>query len=452
MLEAIFYTRFHPLLGRKVIHQVPDGCIIPSQSRPPQSLFTFTDISPYLIPPYTLCNAPLSFTHSPYRVIGYPISIEKAHYERNRFTFNVAFVIDENEDARVWEAIVAKTAFFFRALEDDDSLLQGEENLTNLPWAGAEGYPARDVGVIFPLLKSIYDNLLAYGETYSRVDDTHTLNLRLPHLHNSTTKVRAWDVPLLIRPLPTQDQWDWDLALRATYNQIDGVQHVQRIAEKSNVDARLVKRVVAELVFNDRAILLEHFHFQAVYVPTRKMASFARNQGLLEECQNYVSVGDSRTDKPGADSLIEMYSSLSPGTTLNNWVLAHKSHVHSIDVRRFVTFGVIKGFLRRIQKFPMAIASANGTGIAAGTQASDQSNDEYNTSWTVAASRTTDPVELPVGKNGNNDKLGRGEKVKMKVDGEHCTDEICVNAGASERKLMEEIDSGRFGEVVVLKK
>ena len=56
--------------------------------------------------------------------------------------------------------------------------------------------------------------------------------------------------------------------------------------------------------------------------------------------------------------LIRLYASLKQGLTLRNWCDENASSLEGIDVRRFITFGVIKGFLYRVQKYAIATGSA----------------------------------------------------------------------------------------------
>ncbi|USP79265.1 hypothetical protein yc1106_06539 [Curvularia clavata] len=54
------------------------------------------------------------------------------------------------------------------------------------------------------------------------------------------------------------------------------------------------------------------------------------------------------------ETLITLYTSLRQGLTLKNWVLENLSLLSGIDVRRLITFGVIKGFLYRVHKYAIA--------------------------------------------------------------------------------------------------
>lgn len=255
MLKAIFYARFHPERGPSVIHQYPNGSVI-SSSPETRPLFTWSDISAYIIPPYDVCNQSLSICTNGVRVLGYPISLEDAKYERNRFTFNVCFVLSENEDLQPWDHVIRKTADFFSRLESEDGILQAEEDLAGLKWAGDPDYPKSDVGVIHTLLQDIMLNLNGYGEACVQIGALHILNLRLNSSKAESIKVQPWDVPVLIRALPDTDEWTWDLTLQRIHSHLNGINHVQRISELADVELRLVKRAIRELMFHERVSTL----------------------------------------------------------------------------------------------------------------------------------------------------------------------------------------------------
>ncbi|KAK4543996.1 hypothetical protein LTR36_004770 [Oleoguttula mirabilis] len=487
MLKAIFYARFHPGRGPSVIHQYPNGSIMRDRTSNAVPLLSFSDISAYIIPPYELCNKPLSICTEGYRVLGFPMSPEDAKYERNRFTFNVCFVLDESADARPWEPIVRKAAAFFRAMEEEDGLLQAEESLEGLKWAGEDGYPTDDIGIVRSLLETILEDVNAYAETCIRINELHVLNLRLTPHRPAPPKVRAWNVPLLIRALPSPEEWTWDLTLQRIYPHLDGVKHVQCIAELADVELKLVKRAVRELMYHDHAILLDLFHFQAIYAPTADLVWFVQDREMLEECCQYVTVdqannilssdnnGESNgsTTKPTAATMVALYSSLGPGFLLYDFVLAHEAQLANVDIRRFITFGVIKGFLRRVHKYALAIESSSSRTLGASDPSPSKSKPksgedivkEFDRAWKRAALTSgwaTPPTEPPApvvaAGLGNDSKISaeleearseKDEKLGGYMDGKHCMDEICVAVKTSEKKVVERIKDGRFGEVVL---
>lgn len=478
MPKAIFYARFNPERGPSVIHQYPTGAIKPDKD----ALLSFSDVSAYIIPPYELCNQPLSICTKGHRVLGFPISLEDAKYERNRFTFNVCIVLEETEYVRPWTALVKKTAAFFVALEEEDGLLQAEERLAGLKWAGEEGYPARDVGMVQPLLEAIVQDINLHGETCIRIDDLHVLNLRLTQPLPTPPKAHAWDVPLIVRPLPATEEWTWDLTPQRIRPHMDGVKHIQRIAELADVELKLVKRAVRDLMYHERVILLDIFHFQAIYAPTADFALFVRDEEMIEECCGYIAIDPAKnciaagqvmnSSIPEKETIIDLYAHLSPGLTVYDFVVSTERRLSNIDIRRFITFGVIKGFLRRIHKYALVIDSPSSRHLSANnsspSKSKPKSNEdavkEFDRAWKKAALSSgwaTPPPEPPppvVGSLGRSQRSAEevrseeDEKLRGYLDGEHCLDEVCVAMRMSERKLVERIRSGPFGEVVLFNK
>ncbi|KAK3645134.1 Nitrogen permease regulator 2 [Elasticomyces elasticus] len=478
MLQAIFYARFHPERGPSVVHQYPKGSIVSSAKDGGHNLVSFSDISAYIIAPYELCGRPFSICSDGYRILGFPISVEDQKYDRNRFTFNVCFVLDDKTNAQPWHRVVAKTAAFFRNMEESDGLLQEEETLPGLKWAGEEAYPAETTGVIYGLLRAIVEDLNPYEETCIRVDEVHVLNLRLEH-HNSTTppKVRISDVPLLISTLPVSEQWTCEVTLQRIWPHMDGVKHVQRIAEHADVELKLVKRAVRALIYHRRAMLLDLFHFQAVYTATADLAWFVSDEQMQEECCRYVADTNDQDDPAHTTSmtLVQLYTSLSPGLSLHDFVLSHSSTLAHIDIRRFITFGVIKGFLRRVHKYALAIDTPaskplSSTQGSSPSKSKPKSNEaavrEFQQAWKRAALTSgwaTPPAEPPLlttaasHRRGSQHVVAEGddeedEKLRGCLDGKHCLDEICVALRISEKKLSEKIRTGRFGEILIFSK
>ena len=507
MLQAIFYARFHPERGPTVIHQHPSDSIIPPashylssshsshSSHPSDPLINFSHHSSTIIPPDDLCNRPLSFGVKGLQVLGFPVSVEDSKYQRNRFTFNVCFVLpDVDAVARVsWPQVVAKTASFFRQIEEEDGLLQAEEDHHALKWAGDDGYPARDVGVVHRLLAHIFDELTTYSETCARVDDTHVLNLRLHHFPRPPPEVHAWQVPLLIRALPLQQEWAQDLSLRAILPHIDGVRHVQKIALLADVDLANVKRAVQELVFHRRVTLTDIFHFQAVYMLTSDFPAFVNDRQMQDECLRYVAAPAGHAPfKPTVWAIQSLYRALGPGTTVQDLMLTSQGRLLSqgpIDVRRLISFGVLKGFLRRVQKYcliaPPSAAAAPSSSSSALPPFQFLSHPRNSTlptapddldhlwkhatpssGWQTPTFLTPHQPHTPAETSSDPFAAAAAEQrlhpvdavpptyesLRSFLDGEHCLDQVCVHLGVSETTLVERLRrgsaEGAWGNVV----
>jgi hypothetical protein len=500
MLKSIFYARFHPERGPDILHQHPPGCIstrsstsasgiglassIASSSADGFSLLPFSSVSAHVIPPHELSNRSLGICTRGFRVLGWPVSLEGEGYERNRFVFNVGFVVEEEDgdgdgdmDTGYWEGVVAKMARFMRGLEveGEGGVLRREEKESDERVARGDEED-RHEGLVERVLREVFEQLNRYAECSVWVSATQVLNLRLERknissvgretvLQRGKLKVRAWNVPLLVRALPEQEGWTWDLVLEKVHPFIDGVNHVKKIARLADVDLKLVRKAVTELVLHERVILLDIFHFQAVYVLTSDFALFAGNVEVIDECGEYVAINpkdgmfasvlDKQTIEdcsgtPDRATILELYSILKPGLCVADFCLAHQNQLANIDVRRFITFGVIKGFLKRMHKYALALDPPDMQ-ITSESTAID-----LDKAWRKAALSSgwatppTDLVSLQEKLETEEERARQeGAKLVRYLDGRHCLDQICMEMGMHEKEVVEKIKSGKFGEVVV---
>ena len=433
-----------------------------------------------MIPPHEISNRDLSICVQGYRVLGWPVSIEGEGYERNRFVANVCFVIKEEEGeavVRCWRGVVGKMARFMRGLEVEGrgGVLRREEGEVDgrvLRDGSGSGNGQEQGGLVGWILREVYEQLNAYAECCVRVSETQVLNLRLERSSSERSRprpkrIRAWDVPLLIRELPDPERWTWDLVLEKVRPHIDGVNHVKRIARLADVDLKLAKKAVWELVLHERVMVLDIFHFQAVYALTRDFALFVKNGEVVEECRDYVAIDpkdgmfasvlgketleEASGAPPDKSTIVELYTILKPGLSIADFCLAHQDLLANIDIRRFITFGVIKGFLKRLHKYALALDPPDFPPVPAPPTGTDL--DEAWRKAALSSGWATPPTD---GTGILQEKLdeearARREEVKLVgyLDGKHCLDEVCVEMGMHERRLVEKIKSGRFGEVVV---
>lgn len=498
MLRAIFYARFHPERGPDVLHQWPPKSITrPTTTTTTEEspgtaavaaertaddqvldpLISFSDISAYIIPPHDLCNRSLSICTNGFRVLGWPVSLEdEVLYARNRFVCNVCFVLrEEEEDVAAWEQVVAKMARFVRSLElEEGRLVSHEEKDLDLGISKKE-----DGAVVERLLRETFAQLGAFGECCVRINEAQVLNLRLdkataePGAAKRPPKIRAWEVPLFIRELPSPEAWTHDLVLEMILPHVDGVNHVQKIASRADVDIKLVKMALRELVQHQRVMMLDLFHFRAVYTLTPDFVWFIKDRHMLTECNNYVAtdpkesiftnvegmqnrVAEAEGTKPTASTVIELYSSLKFGISVADLCLANQGRILNIDIRRLITFGVIKGFLRRQHKYALALDPAS---LPAPTEkptpttiSKTPTPADVDKAWRKAALSSgwaTPPADIPPEML----KDERPEPVEARLvrflNGKHCLDQICVELGLTENAVLEKLRSGVFGEVVV---
>ncbi|EED16795.1 nitrogen permease regulator Npr2, putative [Talaromyces stipitatus ATCC 10500] len=414
MIKAIFYGRFDTQEGPKVVHQVPDGAIVPSPTASPQQapFFTFSDISFFVIPRQELCGNLLQVCTNGYRILGYPICMKSAQYDRNEFIFNFCFVLAEEEDFSKYKSIVQKLADLMHGLEEQSCFLSRD-------------FSKSGEGKVYSLCETLMEDLNSYSECMIPIDKLNTLNFKLFPVYPAPPHVKAWDVPLFTVRYEAFLDENWDLTLQKIVPYINGVNSVRIISILADVELSLAYKAIRHLIYYGCVFLLDIFSFSAIYAPTASFhSSIASDEGMQQECARYVNtrfaptsslrmapvspsssdyrgdlsgshhrledmddniwpiIGDTDDDdvhsnnynthrnKGGSSFLsetrqrprkkrkhldgvgiVELYASLRQGQSVKQWYTLYARQLGNVDIRRFITFGIIKGFLYRVHKY-----------------------------------------------------------------------------------------------------
>ncbi|KAF6226516.1 hypothetical protein HO133_009382 [Letharia lupina] len=422
MLKAIFFATFDVTEGPKVLHQVPTSSITASPSSPAIPLIHFPPISSLLIPHPTLCNSGLvTLTHSHHRILSYPQHIASPRYPRNAYTFNFCLVLAEEADFSSYVPVVRKLNALFRTLEEQGQFLSRD---------GA--------GKVYALCEILLEDLNNYSEAMIPIDAANTLNIKLFPTYPPPPPLHAHHVPLATVRLAGLVDENWDLTMLRLLPWIDGVNSVKQIALLADADFKLVRKAIRHLLYYGCVLLLDIFSFGAIYAPTAEVAAFVESQEMQAECARYVALGegDGSSAEEGqgralsGTQLAELYLSLRQGHSVKSWCMEHADAAGRIDVRRFVTFGVIKGFLYRVHKYALA-TSIHRSGSRRLTKAN------------VHRSKP--------GEGQKKERMGGGvENVDLGkyLDGTHCFDEICTDLMISEKELTARLKA--WGDVQII--
>ncbi|KAI0320748.1 nitrogen permease regulator 2-domain-containing protein [Amylostereum chailletii] len=386
-LQSVFYAVFDVRQGPKIVYQVPDGLIasssghisgltsfssspvpstpttdpslsnsrassvsIASPYRPesrmkisPQTrslssvrtLFNFDDISKYVIPKsrsygrLVVCNARRS------KIIGFPAQL-RGNYERNYFRFNVCFVFDHSADLSCYEPIVRKVSRVLTTCEEESAFLSSSETSPK----------------IYAVLEQLYEDLNSYSETSIPIDNFNSIELKIFPFYPNPPTVKDWMVPLALISLERVIEANWDLTMVKVCQFIDGTNHVSRIAQLAHCDLELTRQAISHLLYYQVIMTIDVFQYSNMYTLRKSVQWLADEPHVKEECGPYtVKEGKPIPDWP---KLLHLYSRIKPGKTVFEWMQDDVCDLH-IDVRRFTSFGVIKGFLRRIHRWPILV-------------------------------------------------------------------------------------------------
>ena len=331
----------------------------------------------------------------------------------------------------------------------------------------------------------------------------------------------------------------------------------------ADTDFALTRKAIQHLLYYHCILLLDIFQFSAIYAPTPEIYVFLTDESMQEECCRYVATPDEGGDvsvrpaqqqrkrsparsperdilspstpssslskpasipqtarpttgdlstatvptyshiAPTPDTVLTLYTSLKQGLTVKNWCIENQRLLASIDVRRFITFGVIKGFLYRVHKYAVAAQvptppkvskksarepegerTWNGSGKKEREREKENEQDAFRKAATSSGWATPREGQsgiaaglrsLSLRQNAELSRVDGGstgerqeyaESVDPRspgspkksvrellplaryLDGMHCFDEICSELGMSEREMLGKLRG--YGEVFVI--
>ncbi|KIJ26415.1 hypothetical protein M422DRAFT_785263 [Sphaerobolus stellatus SS14] len=306
----------------------------PSSTAP---ILNFADISRFVIPHQGMCGRLVICSTQKHRVIGFPVCLEGPKYPRVHFRYNLCFVFERTADLSCYEPVVRKIARVLMACEEESSFLSNESS-------GPQ---------IHSILEQLYADLNSYHETSIIIDQFNSIEVKLFPFYPNPPEIYDWTVPLALINIMDLIEPNWDVTMAKVVPHIDGVNYVSRIACLADCDLELTRQAISHLLYYQCIMTIDIFQYSNIYTLGRSLQWLADDPIVKAECGPYVT-------KPGYDvpdwpHLLFLYSRLKPGKTVLEWMEEHHVYEQGIDVRRFMTFGVIKGFLQRIHRWPILL-------------------------------------------------------------------------------------------------
>jgi hypothetical protein len=188
------------------------------------------------------------------------------------------------------------------------------------------------------------------------IDEANVFHLKVVPVRPDPAPVEDWDVPMfsvsyaLARPRKLKLE-KWDLTTGQILPYIDGFNHVTKIAALADVDVSLVKNGVQHLVYDGVASLVSIFEYSNTYAVTPGIHKLYVDVELQQECLQTVANLPPRL--PSLRDVFKLYGALRPGMTVKDLCIRHSPQMAGIDERRFIQFGLLHGFIRRIHRFPV---------------------------------------------------------------------------------------------------
>ncbi|KAI1292649.1 GATOR complex protein NPRL2 [Halotydeus destructor] len=368
-VQCILFCEFHPNVGPVITFQVPENYMVKE---------IFDSLSAYIIPKPELQGRLITVNARGHKVIGYPVGIDNDKYKRNRYLFNLCFVCDAAKRTVQYEPLVKKLADYFEMLEKESFFLTSDDTKHTIP----------------ELLAQVQVQLNCNRSALVSVTPSTTIHLKIARVHPEPRQVLDHDVPIFLTSEESIIPSQWDLTTQQVLPYIDGYRHVARIAQEADVEVSLVKACIQNMIYYGIVTLIPIFQYSNVYVTTPSLVELYTDGHLAEECLKQVSKQEQAV--PLFKSVFQMYAAMKPGVTVKDICTRYNPSTSGIDEKKLIRFGVLKGIIRRIHKYPVL---------------------------------TTDPSAI---------SAQRG--VYRLFDGSHSLDEICVLTSKSPLEIEEKVE------------
>lgn len=453
-ISAIVYSEFDNTEGPKIVEQVPTGFL---------SGEIFDSIADFFITGRDICHKLITLTMKDCKYLSYPVCIEDPKYDRNAFFFNISFALAPDADTRPFEKVLAKLGSTLEQLELESEFLFRQHIQYHASRSG-DGLEERerdtdnDAFALGFILKKIFFQLNDVGDCSVACDRANKINLKLLPVVPEPPAIHDHQVPVRIKDFDTERS-DWDLTIQELVPFIDGVSFVKKVAQRTGVryevSLDLAKQAIQQLANARLVMMIDVFQFSNVYVPTEKIGELFQNTTLQNSCCSYVTISSSKP-KPTFKLIFRLYCSLQRGVRLGAFCQKWELTLRNIDPRRFITFGLVNGIIRRIHKYPCIRALRPQKAEPKDDKDEPKMpkitpirNDTVDESGMLGlrlrgtkGRKSVDYSDTPEDGVGDHTTVERGgeanvayedqeQKDEIQLDGTHSYDEICCHIGKS---------------------
>ena len=265
------------------------------------------------------------------------------------------------------------------------------------------------------LINQIFLDLNNYSECCIPLDLANSVDIKLFPILPTPVNLKGHQVPISTVKLGLMVDVNWDPTMVKILPFINGVNSVRKISRLADADYILTKQCLQHLLYYRCIEILDIFQFSNIYAPTNNISRFLTVPDIAEDCQAYIvtdsgerladlptgsmensasgvssvvgsaplqrssealpvstfnsvlplartsyfSSSSATTAKPrtihvpSKATLFYLYRSLNQGQTIREWYVQHRKQLQFIDVRRFITFGVLRGLIYRVHSYPI---------------------------------------------------------------------------------------------------
>jgi hypothetical protein len=321
-----------------------------------------------MIPRTELCDNLISLKLGNSYMMGYPIQLKNDAYERTKFQFNFCILIKEeeyNSNLYIYELLLKKIAKTFESIEVSYSLLKIDSGYDYMK-------PNREI--INTFLNKLYQSILNKEETIfininncNQALNRYSFFFKFIDFSKAKNEILPYHVPVWLKLIDENDSQYYENSVKSVIEEIDGLTHVKKIANKLDIDIKFVTYVLYNLSLVNSIAFVDIFQFTNIYRATKNLKDFYKEE-FVEEFFNFCEINLNQFsnkhkykpiidvyneeeeicdfNKINSSVLFSLYCELTNSQNVSDFLLKVKSF--GINIPLFIAFGIYKKIIRKV--------------------------------------------------------------------------------------------------------
>eukprot|EP00928_Gymnodinium_smaydae_P014020 TRINITY_DN15083_c5_g1_i1.p1 TRINITY_DN15083_c5_g1~~TRINITY_DN15083_c5_g1_i1.p1 ORF type:complete len:445 (+),score=75.43 TRINITY_DN15083_c5_g1_i1:253-1587(+) len=319
----------------------------------------FKHLAKYLLPDSFARGRVVSVYLDDHVVVGAPVYIEDTRYHRNIFQFNICMVVSSQVNLDPYREIAQHLAAGFRVLEMETKLLSSKDKLEKVQTT----------------LHQLRSQLNRSDECCVLVDASHLIAFRVRRYSLALAPPPSVDVvpvplvdlvQLFSRPdfdgiQPADETWtskiDPDASLLQLLPYVDGIRSIASVADASGVDLDATVACLRHLQHFGFVAFIDAIGLDKRYRLTNEFHRAFERPDVASEVVRYVTAGVIEDSPALMQEIRSLYCSVDGwSATLDQFKQMHMPlfQQHGFSLRHFITFGLMKGFLKPVYRYTEA--------------------------------------------------------------------------------------------------
>jgi hypothetical protein len=227
-----------------------------------------------------------------------------------------------------------------------------------------------NIKIIQTFLDSLYADMTSEKEVITisiNLEFENNLNFYFKYIDytNYKTEILNYQVPVWLKNVDNSDIFYFENSVKSVLEEIDGISHVKKIANKLDLDIKFVIYIIANLLLVNCIALVDIFQFTNIYKATSYLKNYFKlnllnefnefcdiNLSMFKNRYKYKQIQDVYVEEFEGNSklsdsvLFSLYCKLTNSQDVSDFL--NKVKHYGINISLFVAFGLYKKIIRRI--------------------------------------------------------------------------------------------------------